>query len=81
MACLLMVVRAALYFLALLMQREHFELSKSYNLVSLAHEQNSSTLLNIITRGERAVELSENLNLRVRSSEREALAAIFPGIG
>jgi len=44
MACLLMVVRAALYFLALLMQREHFELSKPYNLVSLAHEQQQHTV-------------------------------------
>lgn len=80
MAWLLSVVRAALYFLALLMRREHFELSKPYNLVSLAHEQQQHTVEHN-KKKERAVELNKNLNLRVHSSEQEALAVLFPGIG
>lgn len=80
MACPLPVVRAALYFLALLMRREHFELSKPYNLVSLAHEQQQHTVEHN-NKGERAVELNKNLNLRVRSLEKEALAVLFPGTG
>lgn len=80
MAWVLSVVRAALYFLALLMRREHFELSKPPNLVSLAHEQQQHTVEHNNKR-ERAVELNKNLNLRVCSSELEALAVLFPGIG
>lgn len=80
MAWVLSVVRAALYFLALLMRREHFELSKPPNLVSLAHEQQQHTVEHNNKR-ERAVELYKNLNLRVCSSELEALAVLFPGIG
>lgn len=72
---MLSVVRAALYFLALLMQREHFELSKPSNLVSLAHEQQQHTVEHNNKR-ERAVELNKYLNLRVCSAELEALAVI-----
>ena len=79
MAWLLAVVRAALYFLALLMQREHFE-HQPYNLVSLAHEQQQHTVEHN-KKWERAVELNKNLNLRVHSSEQEVLAVLFPGTG
>lgn len=79
MAWPLSVVRAALYVLALLMWREHFELSKPYNLVSLARQQQQHAVEH--NNKGRAVELSKNLNLSVRSSEQEALAVLFPGIG
>lgn len=72
-------LRAALYFLALLMRREHFELSQPYNLVSLAHEQHQHTVERNSKR-EWAVVLNKNLNLRVCSAEQETLAVLFPGI-
>lgn len=54
-------------------------MSKPYNLVSLARQQQQHAVEH--NNKGRAVELSKNLNLSVRSSEQEALAVLFPGIG